>query len=232
MADHLVKSYDEQLSILTNTIAKMGALAEKQIKDSTEALLTNDQEFVDEIVGKDDRIDELEKDIESQVVNLITMRQPMAIDLRETVSAMKISGDLERIGDLAKNIAKRSRHVNISLPDDIKKTVGAASEKVQKNLKSVLDAFVNRDAKAAEAVWNSDEEIDDLIDIAMNSVTKFMETGNDNIKPATHLLFMSKNLERMGDHATNIAETVYYLVTGEDIEGDRPKGQSDIVSGQ
>ena len=232
MADHLVKSYDEQLSILTNTIAKMGALAEKQIKDSTEALLTNDQEFVDEIVGKDDRIDELEKDIESQVVNLITMRQPMAIDLRETVSAMKISGDLERIGDLAKNIAKRSRHVNISLPDDIKKTVGAASEKVQKNLKSVLDAFVNRDAKAAEAVWNSDEEIDDLIDISMNSVTKFMETGNGNIKPATHLLFMSKNLERMGDHATNIAETVYYLVTGEDIEGDRPKGQSDIVSGQ
>ena len=232
MADHLVKSYDEQLSILTNTIAKMGALAEKQIKDSTEALLTNDQEFVDEIVGKDDRIDELEKDIESQVVNLITMRQPMAIDLRETVSAMKISGDLERIGDLAKNIAKRSRHVNISLPDDIKKTVGAASEKVQKNLKSVLDAFVNRDAKAAEVVWNSDEEIDDLIDISMNSVTKFMETGNGNIKPATHLLFMSKNLERMGDHATNIAETVYYLVTGEDIEGDRPKGQSDIVSGQ
>ena len=232
MADHLVKSYDEQLSILTNTIAKMGALAEKQIKDSTEALLTNDQEFVDEIVGKDDRIDELEKDIESQVVNLITMRQPMAIDLRETVSAMKISGDLERIGDLAKNIAKRSRHVTINLPDDIKKTVGAASEKVQKNLKSVLDAFVNRDAKAAEVVWNSDEEIDNLIDISMNSVTKFMETGNGNIKPATHLLFMSKNLERMGDHATNIAETVYYLVTGEDIEGDRPKGQSDIVSGQ
>jgi len=232
MAEHLVKSYDEQLSILTNTIAKMGALAEKQIKDATEALLTNDQEFVDEIVGKDDRIDELEKDIEAQVVDLITMRQPMAIDLRETVSAMKISGDLERIGDLAKNIAKRSRYVSVKLPDNIKKTIGAASEKVQKNLKLVLDAFVNRDAKVAEMVWNSDEEIDNLIDISMNSVTEFMEGEKNYIKPAAHLLFMSKNLERMGDHATNIAETVYYLVTGDDIEGDRPKGQSDILSGQ
>ncbi|NCW79364.1 MAG: phosphate transport system regulatory protein PhoU [Pelagibacteraceae bacterium] len=223
MAEHLVKSYDEQLSILTNTIAKMGALAEKQIKDATEALLTNDQEFVDEIVGKDDRIDELEKNIEAQVVDLITMRQPMAIDLRETVSAMKISGDLERIGDLA---------VSVKLPDNIKKTIGAASEKVQKNLKLVLDAFVNRDAKVAEMVWNSDEEIDNLIDISMNSVTEFMEKEKNYIKPAAHLLFMSKNLERMGDHATNIAETVYYLVTGDDIEGDRPKGQSDILSGQ
>ena len=151
MNEHIVKSYDEQLSILKNTIAKMGSLAEKQIKDATEAVLKQDQEFADAIVGKDDRIDDLEKSIEQQVVNLLTMRQPLAIDLRETVSAMKISSDLERIGDLSKNIAKRSRHLDQNIFDDINKNFSAASIKVQKNVKLVLDAFLNRDAKFISA---------------------------------------------------------------------------------
>ena len=234
MNEHIVKSYDEQLSILKNTIAKMGSLAERQIKDATEAALKQDQGFADTIVGKDDRIDDLEKSIEQQVVNLLTMRQPLAIDLRETVSAMKISSDLERIGDLSKNIAKRSRHLDQNIVDDINKNFSAASVKVQKNVKLVLDAFLNRDAKLAEQVWFADEEIDSLVDICMNSILKCIEKSSDGSGAAacSQMMFMSKNLERIGDHATNIAETVYFLVTGDYLEGDRPKGESDIVSGQ
>ena len=234
MNEHIVKSYDEQLSILKNTIAKMGSLAEKQIKDATEAVLKQDQEFADAIVGKDDRIDDLEKSIEQQVVNLLTMRQPLAIDLRETVSAMKISSDLERIGDLSKNIAKRSRHLDQNIFDDINKNFSAASIKVQKSVKLVLDAFLNRDAKLAEQVWYADEEIDSLVDICMNSILKCIEKSREGGGAAScsQMMFMSKNLERIGDHATNIAETVYFLVTGDYLEGDRPKGESDIVSGQ
>lgn len=233
MNEHIVKSFDEQLSILKNTILKMGSLAERQIKDATEAVIKHDQEFADEIVGKDDRIDDLEKDIEQQVVNLLTMRQPLAIDLRETVSAMKISSDLERIGDLSKNIAKRSRHLNKDIVDEISKNFSAASQKVQKNVKLVLDAFINRDAKLAEQVWNADEEIDSLVDICMSSILKCIEKVDKNDAAAcSQLMFMSKNLERIGDHATNIAETVYFLVTGNYLEGDRPKGTSDLVSGK
>ena len=232
MREHIVKSYDEQLNILKNTIAKMGSLAEKQIKDATEAAIKQDQEFADKIVGKDDRIDDLEKSIEEQVVNLLTMRQPLAIDLRETVSAMKISSDLERIGDLSKNIAKRSRHLDKNIGHEINKNFSLVSEKVQKSVKTVLDAFLNRDTKLAEQVWNADQEIDRLVDICMNSILKCIEEKKDGAAAFSQLMFMSKNLERIGDHATNIAETVYFLVSGKYIEGDRPKGESGIVSGQ
>jgi phosphate transport system protein len=232
MSEHIVKSYDEQLNILKNTIAKMGSLAEKQIKDATEAAIKQDQEFADKIVGKDDRIDDLEKSIEEQVVNLLTMRQPLAIDLRETVSAMKISSDLERIGDLSKNIAKRSRHLDKNIGHEINKNFSLVSEKVQKSVKKVLDAFLNRDTKLAEQVWNADQEIDRLVDICMNSILKCIEEKKDGAAAFSQLMFMSKNLERIGDHATNIAETVYFLVSGKYIEGDRPKGESGIVSGQ
>ncbi len=232
MSEHIVKSYDEQLNILKNTIAKMGSLAEKQIKDATEAAIKQDQEFADKIVGKDDRIDDLEKSIEEQVVNLLTMRQPLAIDLRETVSAMKISSDLERIGDLSKNIAKRSRHLDKNIGHEINKNFSLVSEKVQKSVKIVLDAFLNRDTKLAEQVWNADQEIDRLVDICMNSILKCIEEKKDGAAAFSQLMFMSKNLERIGDHATNIAETVYFLVSGKYIEGDRPKGESGIVSGQ
>ena len=232
MSEHIVKSYDEQLNILKNTIAKMGSLAEKQVKDATEAAIKQDQEFADKIVGKDDRIDDLEKNIEEQVVNLLTMRQPLAIDLRETVSAMKISSDLERIGDLSKNIAKRSRYLDKNIGHEINKNFSLVSEKVQKSVKTVLDAFLNRDIKLAEQVWNADQEIDRLVDICMNSILKCIEEKKDGAATFSQLMFMSKNLERIGDHATNIAETVYFLVSGKYIEGDRPKGESGIVSGQ
>ena len=231
MTTHIVKSYEEQLQNLNNAIVKMGGLAETQLENAVNAMIDRDSEGADATIGRDDRIDDLEKNIEEKVVDLIAFRQPMAIDLRETVSAMKISSDLERIGDLSKNIAKRSRSANMELPDDIKKNIKAAANLVQKNLKLVLDSYVDRDKDKAMKVWNSDEEIDDLVNVTMNSIIQFMSKNKNNIKGSTHLLFVAKNLERMGDHATNIAEIVYYLVTGDNIDGDRPKGTTGVVTG-
>jgi phosphate transport system protein len=232
MTTHIVKSYEEQLQNLNNAIVKMGGLAETQLENAVNALIDRDSEGADATIGRDDRIDDLEKNIEEKVVDLIAFRQPMAIDLRETVSAMKISSDLERIGDLSKNIAKRSRSADMELPDDIKKNIKAAADLVQKNLKLVLDSYVDRDKDKAMKVWNSDEEIDNLVNVTMNSIIQFMSKNKNNIKGSTHLLFVAKNLERMGDHATNIAEIVYYLVTGDNIDGDRPKGTTGVVTGR
>jgi phosphate transport system protein len=232
MTAHIVKSYEEQLQNLNNAIVKMGGLAETQLENAVNALIDRDSEGADATIGRDDRIDDLEKNIEEKVVDLIAFRQPMAIDLRETVSAMKISSDLERIGDLSKNIAKRSRSADMELPDDIKKNIKAAADLVQKNLKLVLDSYVDRDKDKAMKVWNSDEEIDNLVNVTMNSIIQFMSKNKNNIKGSTHLLFVAKNLERMGDHATNIAEIVYYLVTGDNIDGDRPKGTTGVVTGR
>ena len=232
MTTHIVKSYEEQLQNLNNAIVKMGGLAETQLENAVNALIDRDSEGADATIGRDDRIDDLEKNIEEKVVDLIAFRQPMAIDLRETVSAMKISSDLERIGDLSKNIAKRSRSADMELPHDIKKNIKAAADLVQKNLKLVLDSYVDRDKDKAMKVWNSDEEIDNLVNVTMNSIIQFMSKNKNNIKGSTHLLFVAKNLERMGDHATNIAEIVYYLVTGDNIDGDRPKGTTGVVTGR
>ncbi len=231
MTAHTVKLYEEQLQDLSSSIVKMGALAESQLQNAVNALIDKDQEAADETVGRDDRIDEMEKKIEEKVLDLIVLRQPMAIDLRETVSAMKISSDLERIGDLAKNIAKRSRSISVELPDDIKKNIRAVADLVQKTLKLVLDSYIDRDKEKAIKVWSSDEQIDNLVNVTMNSIIKFMSKDKVNIKSSTHLLFASKNLERMGDHATNIAEVIYYLVTGNNVYGERPKGTTGIVTG-
>ncbi|MDA1198208.1 MAG: phosphate signaling complex protein PhoU [Proteobacteria bacterium] len=231
MTAHIVKLYEEQLQDLSSSIVKMGALAESQLQNAVNALIDKDQEAADETVGRDERIDEMEKKIEEQVLDLIVLRQPMAIDLRETVSAMKISSDLERIGDLAKNIAKRSRSISVELPDDIKKNIRAVADLVQKTLKLVLDSYIDRDKEKAIKVWSSDEQIDNLVNVTMNSIIKFMSKDKVNIKSSTHLLFASKNLERMGDHATNIAEVIYYLVTGNNVYGERPKVTTGIVTG-
>ncbi|NCU52337.1 MAG: phosphate uptake regulator PhoU [Candidatus Fonsibacter ubiquis] len=196
MSEHIVSSYEGQLKTLHSTVLKMGALCESQFSNSIIALVKKDEELVDKVIGKDERIDELEKKIDDQVVNLITLRQPMAIDLRETVSAMRIAAELERIGDLAKNIAKRVKHV-----------------KVDKN-----------DEKLALSVWSSDKEVDVIINKLLEDLLNHMKNEKKNIESLTHLLFIAKNIERIGDHSTNICEYVHFLIKGEDIQGDRPKG--------
>ena len=223
MSEHIVSSYEEQLKKLHSTVLKMGALCESQFASSIIALVKKDEELVDKVIGKDDRIDELEKKIDDQVVNLITLRQPMAIDLRETVSAMRISSELERIGDLAKNIAKRVRYIKIDLNNEDFSLIRSASEFVQNNLKKTLDSYSKNDEKLALAVWNSDKEVDVIINKLLQDLLNHMKKDKKNIESLTHLLFIAKNIERIGDHSTNICEYVHYFIKGEDIKGDRPK---------
>ena len=220
---HTVKSYEEELKNLNNNIVKMGTLCEEALRKSINALITNNADEADKIIKNDEEIDKFENLIEQQVVNLIALRQPLAIDLRETVTALKISSDLERIGDLSKNIAKRSLLLSSNLSKNLIDILNTLSENVQKQLKSVIDSYLERSSSMAINVWESDEKIDNLTNHCMQASIDFLKEDPKNLQNGTHLLFVSKNLERMGDHTTNIAEQVYFLVKGEYLEGDRPK---------
>ena len=224
MSEHIVSSYEGQLKTLHTTVLKMGALCESQFSNSIIALLKKDEELIDKIIGKDERIDELEKKVDDQVVNLITLRQPMAIDLRETVSAMRIAAELERIGDLAKNIVKRVKYIKVDLNNEDFSLIKTASELVQNNLKKTLDSYSKKDEQLALSVWNSDKEIDVIINKLLEDFLSNMKKEKKNIESLTHLLFVAKNIERIGDHSTNICEYVYFLIKGEEIKGNRPKG--------
>ena len=229
MSEHIVTSYESQLQNLNNTIIKMGALAESQFADSIMALQKNNSDIVDRIVGKDERLDDFEKKLESLVIDLIALRQPLAIDLRETVSSMKISSELERVGDLSKNIAKRSLALKLPIENAIFKDLKNCAELVQKNLKLAMDAYAKRSADSALEVWVKDQNIDNIISALMEEILKFMKLNKKNLEDGTHLLFVAKNIERIGDHATNIVEQIYFLIRGTQIKGERPKGQESIV---
>jgi len=229
MNEHIVTSYEGQLQSLNNTIIKMGALAESQFANSIISLQKNDPDIVDRIIGKDERLDDYEKKIESQVIDLIALRQPLAVDLRETVSAMKISSELERVGDLSKNIAKRSLALKLPLENVILKDLKNCAELVQKNLKLAMDSYSKRSAESALEVWIKDQNIDNIISTLMEELLKFMKNNKKNLEDGTHLLFIAKNIERIGDHATNIVEQIYFLIRGSQIKGERPKGQDSIV---
>jgi len=222
-APHTVKSYEDELKNLNLNIVKMGALCEEALKNSIESLVEKNQSKAENVITNDEKIDKFENIIEQQVVDLIALRQPMAIDLRETVTALKISSDLERIGDLSKNISKRSLFLSEDLDKQLIQNFKLLAEKVQKQLKSVIDAYLERSAEVAVNVWENDEKIDEITNDCMQNSIDFLKKDKNNLQNGTHLLFISKNLERMGDHATNIAEQVYFLVKGEYLEGDRPK---------
>ena len=222
---HIVKSYEEQLQLLKDTIVKMGTGVEKQLENTIQSLVKKDINLAEKSIKDDELIDKHEINIEEQVVNLIALRQPMAIDLRETVVALKVSSDLERIGDLAKNISKRLTKIGTDLPNDITKNFEIAGLKASKQVNAVLNSYLHRDKDTAENVWNSDEEIDQMTNSNMEAAVKHLEKNKNDIQKVTQLLFMLKNIERIGDHATNIAEQVYFLITGDYLEGDRPKGK-------
>ena len=231
-APHTVKSYEEELKGLNSNIIKMGGFCEEAVGKAIKAITTRNSDNAEEVIKEDEKIDKFETLIEQQVVNLIALRQPMAIDLRETVTALKISSDLERIGDLAKNISKRTLLLNENLPKNLVDAIIRVSSDVQKQLKSILDAYLERSSAMAINVWESDEQIDDLTNLCMQEVIKYLKENEKNLSDGTHLLFVTKNIERIGDHTTNIAEQVYYLVKGEYLEGDRPKGTEPIVTGE
>jgi phosphate transport system protein len=221
--EHIVRSYDEDLRKLRDMTARMGGLAERQVADSTRALVRRDTSLAAEVVQRDVQIDALEREIEAYCVRLLALRQPMAADLRVVIAAMKASNDLERIGDYAANAAKRAI-VLASLP-----SIGSLNgfermaQLVQENLKAAMDAFVQDDAEAAQRVWEADEPIDAIYNGIFRELLTFMMEDPRNITAATHMLFIAKNLERIGDHTTNIAERIHYAVRGDALPDDRPK---------
>lgn len=227
MPGHIVSSYDTDLEDLRRSISEMGGVAEKMTGEATLALARQDENLAQAVIIADKRLDTLQREIEEKAVLLIARRQPLAVDLRETISAIRVSGDLERIGDLAKNVAKRVTAIADQAPaQKIVLGVRHMSDLAEGQLKDVLDAYASADIKAAHDVWERDGEIDALYNSLFRELLTYMMEDPRNISFCTHLLFCAKNVERIGDHTTNIAETIHYLVTGENFMGDRPKNDS------
>ena len=228
MADqHTAKAFDVDLQDLARMVAEMGGLAEKQIAESVDALARRDGKLAQRVVALDPSVDGLQREIEDRAILTIARRQPMAVDLREIVGALRVSNDLERIGDLAKNIAKRVIALGpASYPTQVIRGVEHMADLVLGQVKQVLDAYARRDVPQAMEVWRGDEEIDAVNNSLFRELLTYMMEDPRNITFCTHLLFCAKNIERMGDHATNIAETVYYIVEGRAIADERPKGDT------
>jgi phosphate transport system protein len=225
MNEHIVKSYEDELNTLTADCARMGGLTEAQVGDALDAVVKRDQALAESVVGRDERLDLLEADIERKAIRLIALRQQMANDLRKTVAAMKIASNLERCGDLAKNIAKRTMILNEAEPiSPLTRSIERMGRLVAGRLKDVLDAYTGSDLDRALAVWSRDDEVDEHYNSLFRELLTYMMGDPRTITACAHLLFVAKNLERIGDHATNIAEIIHYEITGEEmISADRPK---------
>jgi len=228
MSEHIVKAFTEQLESLANTVAQMGGLAEAQFANAIEAIAKRDGKLAEAAIGSDERVDRIQQTIEEQALKLLALRQPMAVDLRATLAAIKIANELERIGDLAKNIGKRALVLNREPPIRLTQSLARMGRQSLAQLKMVLDAYSDRDAEAARNVWRHDEEIDELYNSLFRELLTYMMEDPRTIGLCTHLLFIAKNIERAGDHATNIAETVFHMVTGSFMRIDRPK--ADLTS--
>ena len=227
MNPHTVKTYDEELQLLDKKIAQMGGLAEHNLGQAFDALQKRDPRLADLVIVADHTIDVLEKEVEEHVIQIIARRQPMANDLRQIMAAMRIANDLERVGDLAKNIAKRAGAIaDEPHPKPVISGLGHMVEMALKQLKLALDAYAERDAERALKVWQDDQQIDAMYNSLFRELLTYMMENPRNIGISTHLLFGAKNLERVGDHTTNIAETVFYLVTGKPIGEERPKSDT------
>ncbi len=225
-SDHIVKSYDEELNHLNQAILKMGGLAESQFAAAVKAVATRDPELAAETVREDAKVDELESEVDHLAVRLLALRQPMAKDLRNIVAALKVSSDIERIGDYAANVAKRA--IVLAETRQVRPANGIPrmGRLVQRMIKDVLDSYTEGDADKAKAVWLKDEDVDDLYNSLFREVLTYMMEDPRNITPCTHLLFIAKNIERIGDHTTNIAEIIYFMVNGHPLTEIRPKGDS------
>ena len=228
---HTVKAFDTDLQDLARMVAEMGGLAEKQVADAVDALARRDTTLAQRVTAADVHIDTLQHEIEEKAVLTIARRQPMAVDLREIVSALRISNDLERIGDLAKNIAKRVIALNAEFPPPkLIRGVEHMTDLLLSQLKAVLNAYARRSVAEAMAVWRGDEEIDAVCTSVFRELLTYMMEDPRNITFCIHLMFCAKNIERMGDHATNIAETVHYVIEGRPIADQRPKGDTTTIA--
>ena len=226
MSNHIVKSYDNEFAELDRMTAEMGGLAERLLADAFAALECRDQQLAERAIASDKAIDNLERQIQERAILMIARRQPLANDLRHVMTVLKIAGDLERIGDLAKNIAKRALAVSgENYPRQLLIGLGHMTELAHEQLKDVLDALGTRDTAKALAVWRGDVKLDDLYNSVFRELLTYMMEDPRNIGLCAHLLFGAKNIERIGDHTTNIAENIHYLVTGQVLTDARPKGE-------
>lgn len=225
--DHTVKSYDAEFERLDEMIAQMGGLAEHGLGHAFDALERRDPQLAEQVIESDAKIDQLEREIDAHVITMIARRQPMADDLRHVMAALKITTDLERIGDLGKNIAKRALAIaGEQHPKPLITGLHHMIELALRQLKDVLDAYSEHNADRALAVWREDKRLDELYNSLFRELLTYMMEDPRNIGISTHLLFGAKNVERVGDHTTNIAETIHFLVRGRPIKDDRPKGDS------
>ena len=224
MTEHTVKSYGEELNHLTAEVTRMGGLAEAQVADAIECIARRDGPLAQQVVARDERLDLLQAEIERKAFRLIALRQPMAVDLRHAVAALKISMSLERCGDMAKNIGKRALILTEADPmTALTRSIERMGKLVQGRLKDVLDAYTASDLQRAIGVWGRDEEVDEHYNAIFRELLTYMMGDPRTINPCAHLLFVAKNLERIGDHATNIAEIIHFELTGEEIISQRPK---------
>jgi phosphate transport system protein len=227
MGDHIVRAYDQALEHLSSDLAKMGGLAESQVNDAITAITRRDTALAQTVIQRDVKIDAAQKEVEKRCTSLLALRQPLANDLREVMAAWKISSDLERVGDLAKNIARRTLVLNQSEPIQLTKSIERMGRLAAAHMKQVLDAYSSREVAPALAIWFQDEDIDAHYNSLFRELLTYMMEDPRTIGPCAHLLFVAKNIERIGDHSTNIAETLHYLVTGEEITSERPKADDD-----
>ena len=224
MNEHIVKSYEDELNSLAAECVRMGGLCEAQVADAVSAVVKRNQELAASVVVRDDKLDEAERDIERKTIRLIALRQPVADDLRRAVAAMKVAGNLERCGDLAKNIAKRTLVIIESDPlTPLTRSIERMGKLVLGRLSSVIDAYSRSDLERALAVWSQDDEVDEHYNSLFRELLTYMMGDPRTITACAHMLFVAKNLERIGDHATNIAEIVHYEITGEEMITARPK---------
>ncbi len=230
MSDHIVKAYDNELAALKSMLSQMGGMAEEQLAKSIDALVRRDTKLADAVVLADEKLDAMEIAVEEKAVLTIAKRQPMAKDLRNIMVAIRIAADIERIGDLAKNIAKRANAIYDNIPPRLSKGLERLGEMSQTQLKQVLDAFAASDAEKAMDVWRHDDDIDALYNSIFRELLTYMMEDPRMIGACTHLLFAAKNIERIGDHATNIAENIYYLVHGEMLKEQRPKSDKTSIT--
>jgi phosphate transport system protein len=224
MPNHTTIAFDADLETIRSEIRDMGGAVQRQVADAGIALMRHDAEIARSVIALDADVDRLLREIETKVVETIACRQPFAVDLREVVSAFHIASDLERVGDLAKSVCKRVLALDARAPGALTSSIAALSSLVLGRLQRVLGSYADRDDAEAADVWGSDQEIDEAHNAIFGELLVFMMSDPRNIGSSTHLLFCLKNIERMGDHATNIAEAVHYMVTGGRFAADRPKG--------
>ncbi|MCX7353964.1 MAG: phosphate signaling complex protein PhoU [Alphaproteobacteria bacterium] len=220
---HIVKKYDEDLKQLNDLLARMGGLAEAQLKSAVDSVVRRDSDMAARTIESDNETDDLEMQIDDRVVNVLALRQPVAADLREVVSALKVSNELERVADYATNVAKRAIRLNEYPAIQSIAAIPRMAEVAQQMIKDVLDAYINRDVDKAMDVWHRDDDLDALHTALFRELLTYMMEDPRNITPCTHMLFIAKNIERIGDHATNIAEMCHFLVNGGPFVESRPK---------